>query len=153
MINNRVFLVLCTLLFSVFFSTNTWATYKDKPQTGVIAVPINPYAAKLQRIADASNSQAIIGETKGAHQCCAPNGISYCDISSGHYVCSDGGYSTCICQSTTPVTTYATLMLDCCLWHGGIAANNLGIVVCNDGSVSEVCSIQSANLTAFSSQQ
>lgn len=84
-----------------------------------------------------------LAEIVDAEKCCAPNGISYCDLSSGHYVCNDGGYSACICTENAPNSNYQPLMLGCCLWHGGVAHNNFGEVICNDGSRSEICSIQS----------
>lgn len=81
-------------------------------------------------------------ETGESQQCCGAHSISYCDLSSGHYVCNDGGYSTCICTEQASVSAYQQLNLGCCLWHNGVAANSLGQVVCNDGSLSEVCSLK-----------
>lgn len=74
--------------------------------------------------------------------CCAGNGgVKYCDSSAGRYVCRNGFYSSCYC------TRHAVMDLQrvagCCLWQGGVmvvAAN--GLVICNNGGVSEVCSIQ-----------
>ncbi|WP_214608461.1 hypothetical protein [Legionella maceachernii] len=74
--------------------------------------------------------------------CChAMGGISYCDSVAGRYVCNNGYYSTCYC------TRHAVMNLQklsgCCLWQGGVmAVNELGNVVCNNGSISEVCSLQ-----------
>ncbi|WP_174901052.1 neurogenic locus notch [Legionella hackeliae] len=70
-------------------------------------------------------------------------GISYCDTSAGRYVCSNGYYSSCYC------TRHAVMDLQklqgCCLWQGGVLTvdDATGVVVCNNGGVSEVCSLQS----------
>ncbi|MCX7117627.1 MAG: neurogenic locus notch [Legionellales bacterium] len=74
--------------------------------------------------------------------CCAGmGGVQYCDSSVGRYVCSNGYYSDCYC------TRHAVMDLQrvhgCCLWQGGVmVVNELGLVICNSGSVSEVCSLQ-----------
>ncbi len=74
--------------------------------------------------------------------CCGSmGGISYCDSSAGRYVCNNGYYSTCYC------TRHAVMNLQklagCCLWQGGVfAVTQLGYVMCNNGGISEVCSIQ-----------
>ena len=74
--------------------------------------------------------------------CCARmGGISYCDSSAGRYVCQNGYYSSCYC------TRHAIMDIQsikgCCLWQGGVYAVNLqGVVICADGKISEVCSIQ-----------
>jgi hypothetical protein len=98
----------------------------------------------LSWASDTSDAQ----EVQGALKCCASNSISYCDISSGHYVCSDGGYSQCICTVSTAMSRYAQLPLGCCLWHGGVAVNNYGQVICKDGTFSSICSIQSLTSTS-----
>lgn len=74
--------------------------------------------------------------------CCARmGGISYCDSSAGRYVCQNGYYSSCYC------TRHAIMDIQnikgCCLWQGGVYAVNLqGVVICADGKISEICSIQ-----------
>ena len=75
--------------------------------------------------------------------CCKGNmgGVSYCDSSAGRLVCKNGEYSSCYC------TRHAVMDLQqlssCCLWKGGIMATTpLGVVVCNDGSMSETCSFK-----------
>ncbi len=70
--------------------------------------------------------------------CCAGSGISYCDSSSGRYVCRNGDYSTCYC------TRHAVMEMDrfkgCCMWHGGVfKINSYGAVICNDSTISELC--------------
>ena len=76
-------------------------------------------------------------------QCCKNKGcIQYCDSSAGRFVCGDGDYSSCYC------TRHAVMDLQkiqgCCLWQGGVfkIERPSNLVICNDGSVSEMCSIQ-----------
>lgn len=101
--------------------------------------PVN-FAMASQKEASVSDQLAI------SKQCCPSVGISYCDLSAGHYVCKSGGYSTCICTTQTAVSAHKQYPMGCCTWHGGVAASTWGQVVCNDGSVSEICSIQSTSL-------
>lgn len=73
--------------------------------------------------------------------CCAnEGGIHYCDSSAGRYVCRNGFFSTCYC------TRHAVMDLQhvsgCCLWQGGVLAVDEGLVVCNNGGISEICSLQ-----------
>ena len=74
--------------------------------------------------------------------CCGGmGGIQYCDSSAGRYVCQNGEYSTCYC------TRHAIMDLQkiegCCLWQGGVfRVTERGLVVCNNGGVSEICSLQ-----------
>lgn len=74
--------------------------------------------------------------------CCADmGGIKYCDSSSGRFVCMNGYYSSCYC------TRHAVMDLQkihgCCLWQGGVmTVDPTGLVICNNGGVSEVCSLQ-----------
>lgn len=74
--------------------------------------------------------------------CCAGmGGIRYCDSSAGRFVCRNGYYSSCYC------TRHAVMDLQriegCCLWQGGVLlVDPLGVVICNNGGVSEVCSLQ-----------
>lgn len=75
-------------------------------------------------------------------QCCQDmGGIQYCDSSAGRYVCQNGYYSSCYC------TIHAVMDLQrvkgCCLWQGGVmVVDPTGLVICNNGGTSEVCSIQ-----------
>lgn len=74
--------------------------------------------------------------------CCSRmGGINYCDSSAGRYVCQNGDYSSCYC------TRHAVMDLQkisgCCLWQGGVfKVSETGLVICNNGGVSEICSIQ-----------
>ncbi|MFT4060108.1 MAG: neurogenic locus notch [Legionella sp.] len=77
--------------------------------------------------------------------CCNKmGGVSYCDSSAGRLVCNNGFYSTCYC--TPHAVMDLQLLRGCCLWRGGVlppsVASPSGLVVCNDGSVSEECSLQ-----------
>lgn len=73
--------------------------------------------------------------------CCNDmGGVSYCDSSAGRYVCNNGYYSACYC------TRHAVMDLQqlsgCCLWQGGVMATTpTGLVLCNNGGVSEICSL------------
>lgn len=80
--------------------------------------------------------------------CCEKmGGINYCDSSVGFYVCNNGYFSSCYC------TRHAIMDLQqlqgCCMWNGGVAPqiNPYGIIICRDGTVSELCSIQTQNQT------
>ena len=74
--------------------------------------------------------------------CCADmGGVSYCDSSAGRIICKNGFFSTCYC--TIHAVMDLQFLRGCCLWKGGIRSlyeSNLG-VLCNDGSISEECSI------------
>ncbi|MBA2656308.1 MAG: hypothetical protein H0U70_04905 [Tatlockia sp.] len=75
-------------------------------------------------------------------RCCNDmGGISYCDSSAGRYVCNNGYYSACYC------TRHAVMDLQkisgCCLWQGGVLGTTpTGLVMCNNGGISELCSLQ-----------
>ena len=76
-----------------------------------------------------------------ANCCASMGGIQYCDSSSGRYVCQNGYYSSCYC------TRHAVMDLQriggCCIWQGGVLmVDETGLVICNNGGVSEVCSLQ-----------
>lgn len=72
-------------------------------------------------------------------KCCqAMGGVQYCDSSAGRLVCNNGFYSSCYC------TRHAVMDLEhvqgCCLWQGGVLdIDPTGLVICNNGAVSEVC--------------
>jgi hypothetical protein len=73
-------------------------------------------------------------------QCCKGlGGVQYCDSSSGFYVCQNGSYSSCYC---TPKAIMDLKQIEgCCLWQGGVMETfEPGIIRCNDGSISFVCS-------------
>lgn len=75
-------------------------------------------------------------------KCCqSMGGISYCDSSAGRFVCGNGSYSSCYC------TRHAVMDLEhiqgCCLWQGGVMdIDDKGLVICNNGGVSETCSLE-----------
>lgn len=74
--------------------------------------------------------------------CCGGmGGVQYCDSSAGRMVCKNGDYSTCYC------TRHAVMDLQkiagCCLWQGGVfKLSERGLVICRDGGISEICSLQ-----------
>ncbi|WP_051555229.1 hypothetical protein [Legionella fairfieldensis] len=74
--------------------------------------------------------------------CCHDmGGINYCDSSAGRYVCNNGYYSSCYC------TRHAVMDMQkfegCCLWQNGVfRVDETGLVICNNGGVSAVCSLQ-----------
>lgn len=78
-----------------------------------------------------------------ANECCNQmGGVNYCDSSAGRLVCNNGFYSTCYC--TRHAVMDLQLLKGCCLWHSGVLPtfDTTGLVICNDGSVSEECSLQ-----------
>lgn len=75
--------------------------------------------------------------------CCGRmGGIHYCDSSAGRFVCKNGEYSSCYC------TRHAVMdfqrLHGCCFWQGGVLTVDLNTraVICNNGSVSEICTLQ-----------
>lgn len=80
--------------------------------------------------------------TAWADTCCNKmGGINYCDSSAGRLVCKNGFYSACYC--TRHAVMDLQLLKGCCLWQGGVVSsfNPTGAVMCNDGSISEECSL------------
>lgn len=75
-------------------------------------------------------------------ECCANmGGIHYCDTSAGRFVCKNGFYSSCYCDRHAVMDLQK--IQGCCLWQGGVMlVDDTGLVVCNNGGVSEVCSLQ-----------
>lgn len=73
--------------------------------------------------------------------CCGSmGGVQYCDSSAGRMVCQNGEYSVCYC------TRHAVMNLQkltgCCLWQGGVfRTDERGMVICNNGGVSEICGL------------
>ena len=88
-------------------------------------------------------SPALAKKVNKGECCLKMGGVSYCDSSAGRLVCNNGFYSTCYC--TPHAVMDLQLLRGCCLWRGGVLPPTvlapLGLVVCNDGSVSEECSI------------
>lgn len=79
-------------------------------------------------------------------KCCSKmGGVQYCDSSAGRMVCKNGFYSSCYC--TRHAIMDLQLLQGCCLWQGGVMPtyDTTGLVVCNDGSISEECSISKEN--------
>jgi hypothetical protein len=112
----------------------------------VIHYPLEPLMPTLKRlflITVLLNASTTIAQECG--NCCDRlGGISYCDSSAGRYVCKNGDYSSCYC------TIHAVMDLQklqgCCLWQGGVfKIDELGLVICNNGSISELCSLQKSN--------
>lgn len=75
--------------------------------------------------------------------CCATmGGVSYCDSSSGRFVCQNGAISACYCARNAVMDLQK--IQGCCLWQGGVmATDETGLIICNNGGISEVCSQQS----------
>ena len=76
--------------------------------------------------------------------CCEKHGgIRYCDSSGGRFVCKNGQYSACYCDRHAVMDLQ--LLKGCCLWQGGVQkVDNVGLVICNNGGVSSVCSVDFA---------
>lgn len=78
-----------------------------------------------------------------ADKCCSlMGGVNYCDSSAGRLVCNNGFYSACYC--TRHAVMDLQLLQGCCMWHGGVlqaSIKDTRLVVCNDGYVSEECTI------------
>jgi hypothetical protein len=77
----------------------------------------------------------------GGADCCGKmGGIQYCDSSAGRYVCQNGRYSSCYCTRHAVMDMQA--FAGCCVWQGGVfKIDELGLVICNNGGVSETCSL------------
>ncbi len=75
------------------------------------------------------------------HCCDKKGGIRYSDSSAGRYVCNNGDYS--VCYSTIHAVMDMQKFEGCCMWQGGVLKTTpRGIVVCRNGSYSEICSIR-----------
>jgi hypothetical protein len=87
---------------------------------------------------------ASLAQNDTADGCCSGMGnIMYCDRSAGLYVCNNGDYSACYCSRHAIMDLQS--VQGCCLWQGGVESMDpMGIVHCQDGAVSEVCSILDA---------
>lgn len=85
---------------------------------------------------------SLCKKNRDVDPCCSKmGGISYCDSSAGRYVCQNGFYSSCYC------TRHAIMDMQsiegCCIWQGGVfKVTPKGLVICNNGGVSELCSLQ-----------
>ncbi|WP_367606294.1 neurogenic locus notch [Legionella sp. W05-934-2] len=108
---------------------------KILPFLMLICLTSNVYAC----FGSGSASQCPRDCGKGDTCCKGQGGISYCDSSAGRYVCNYGGYSSCYC------TRHAVMDVQnvegCCVWQGGVLKiSPKGMVICNNGGVSEMCS-------------
>lgn len=74
--------------------------------------------------------------------CCKKmGGIHYCDSSAGRFVCGNGYYSACYCDRHAVMDLQK--ISGCCLWQGGVmATDDIGQVICNNGGISQVCSVR-----------
>ncbi len=86
----------------------------------------------------------VAAAKKADNGCCSQmGGPSYCDTSAGRMVCRNGFYSTCYC--TPHAVMDLQLLRGCCLWRGGVhppsVTDPTNLIVCNDGTVSEECSL------------
>lgn len=81
------------------------------------------------------------------HPCpsCCQNmgGVQYCDKSSGRFICNNGYISSCYCSRDAVMNLQK--IQGCCLWQGGVmAVDDDGLVICNNGGISEECSLHNA---------
>lgn len=65
---------------------------------------------------------------------------TYCDTSAGFMVLNNGSYSKLYCRYSAIMNKQR--VHGCCTWSGGILAVKEGNVICRNGTVSAVCSIQ-----------
>ncbi|WP_242602074.1 hypothetical protein [Legionella yabuuchiae] len=79
---------------------------------------------------------------KPCPECCeGMGGVHYCDSSAGRFVCRNGDYSTCYCDRHAVMDLHK--IMGCCLWQGGVLKKDeTGLVICNNGAVSEICTRQ-----------
>lgn len=94
--------------------------------------------SEASRCGNINNSQ---GKCQIEKCCSNMGGVQYCDSSAGRLVCQNGYYSSCYC------TRHAIMDLHnvegCCLWQGGVMTiDETGLVICNSGGVSELCTLQ-----------
>lgn len=64
----------------------------------------------------------------------------YCDTSAGRTVLNNGSYSKLYCRNHA-IMDLQTLH-SCCTWAGGVLAVKNGDVICRNGTLSAVCSLQ-----------
>lgn len=95
----------------------------------------------LKKIAQATLLSLTLAPAFADNCCNTMGGASYCDSSAGRLVCANGFYSACYCDRHAVMDL--KLLKGCCLWNGGVLPtyDRSGAVVCNDGSVSEECSL------------
>ena len=79
---------------------------------------------------------------------CSTSKFSYCDSSAGRYVMHNGDYSKCYC--TKAAVMDLKILEGCCLWQGGVLKKTRqGVVICNNGTISEFCTLQRPNDLMF----
>lgn len=92
-------------------------------------------------IATFSSVFAGCGDNECDNCCANKGGIKYSDSSAGRYVCNNGDYS--VCYSTIHAVMDMQKFEGCCMWKGGVLKiSPEGIVICRNGSFSEICSIK-----------
>jgi hypothetical protein len=93
-------------------------------------------------------SVSLCAYSQECSNCCEGyGGIAYNDSSSGRYVCRNGYFSNC--YGTRHAVMDMQKFKGCCIWEGGIEKITLkGEVICRDGHVSEICTLQNPNQTA-----
>lgn len=64
----------------------------------------------------------------------------YCDTSAGRSVLNNGSYSKLYCRYKA-IMNYQSIHT-CCSWGGGVLLVKQGNVICRNGTVSPVCSLQ-----------
>jgi hypothetical protein len=104
------------------------------------AIFSNSLQSFATRCGDCNKSHTCLTACQKITCCDHMGGISYCDSSANRYVCNNGYYSECYC------TRHAVMELShlqgCCLWQGGVlTTDETGLVICNNGGVSEVCAL------------
>ncbi len=67
----------------------------------------------------------------------------YCDTTAGRTVLDNGSYSKLYCRNHA-VMNLQTLH-GCCSWAGGILTVRNGNVICRNGTLSPICSLQNQN--------
>ena len=86
-------------------------------------------------------TSALAARTSCGSDCCdGMGGVQYCDSSAGRYVCQNGRYSSCYCDRHAVMDMQA--FEGCCMWQGGVFTRDpTGLIICNNGGVSELCSL------------
>lgn len=67
----------------------------------------------------------------------------YCDTSAGRTVLDSGKFSQSYCRETAVMLIRSSKA--CCTWDGGILKEVRGQVICRNGTISPICSIQGIN--------
>lgn len=103
--------------------------------TAVLLIVLSPIFAKTLPPCDTR-----FVPTCDRQLCCGDmGGINYCDSSAGRYVCNNGYYSSCYCDRHAVMDMQK--FTGCCMWQGGVLSVETGMVICNNGGISEMCSL------------